>query len=312
MINKATEIVPDVLAKELLRLARQDRRWVQFFRTGQVDHQGYIEYSIRCAIPTWTRGTWRSAADGFGMWALSLWLVDGPKTFRPKVQQCEVMEQVEVNLEIGEYGQPYPCLLVELPVGKYTPFRSVLVHHSPEDGLITCQIISDDHLNDIVVTVATGGQPIEVSLQRFDDDLANLAALSGKVLRIALNCCLALVNFGSRKELLMTKHVESERRLVQRGGEAGERARQRLKDNPPVQLISFEREVVLHDTRDEQRELGESTGREMTSHWRRGHWKMQACGKGWTERKRIFVRPVLVRADRFVGDTSETTTTYKG
>lgn len=39
-------------------------------------------------------------------------------------------------------------------------------------------------------------------------------------------------------------------------------------------------------------------GREVTAHWRRGHWRLQAHGPGLTERRLIWIRPVLVRQDR--------------
>jgi hypothetical protein len=34
------------------------------------------------------------------------------------------------------------------------------------------------------------------------------------------------------------------------------------------------------------------------THWRRGHWRQQACGEGRDSRKLIWIRPVLVEADR--------------
>jgi len=37
-------------------------------------------------------------------------------------------------------------------------------------------------------------------------------------------------------------------------------------------------------------------------HWRRGHFRMQACGLRNLDRKLIFVAPVLIHADRLAGD----------
>ncbi|MBC7152357.1 MAG: hypothetical protein H5U22_23535 [Rhizobium sp.] len=39
-------------------------------------------------------------------------------------------------------------------------------------------------------------------------------------------------------------------------------------------------------------------GREVAAHWRRGHWRRQAHGPGLSERRLIWIRPVLVRQDR--------------
>lgn len=43
------------------------------------------------------------------------------------------------------------------------------------------------------------------------------------------------------------------------------------------------------------------TGRELSAHWRRGHWRNQAVGPGRSERKLIWIRPTLVRKDRADG-----------
>lgn len=41
-----------------------------------------------------------------------------------------------------------------------------------------------------------------------------------------------------------------------------------------------------------------SAGREISAHWRRGHWRNQACGQGLQDRKLIWIMPVLVRKDK--------------
>jgi hypothetical protein len=40
------------------------------------------------------------------------------------------------------------------------------------------------------------------------------------------------------------------------------------------------------------------TGKELSAHWRRGHWRNQAVGAARAEHKLIWIRPVLVRRDR--------------
>lgn len=39
-------------------------------------------------------------------------------------------------------------------------------------------------------------------------------------------------------------------------------------------------------------------GREATVHWRRGHWRNQACDPELKDRKLIWIMPVLVRQDK--------------
>jgi hypothetical protein len=40
------------------------------------------------------------------------------------------------------------------------------------------------------------------------------------------------------------------------------------------------------------------TGHELSAHWRRGHWRNQAVGRGRSERKLLWIRPTLVRKDK--------------
>jgi hypothetical protein len=43
---------------------------------------------------------------------------------------------------------------------------------------------------------------------------------------------------------------------------------------------------------------GEGTGREVSTHWRRGHWRRQPVGPQRSQRRLTWVRPALVRADK--------------
>ena len=54
-----------------------------------------------------------------------------------------------------------------------------------------------------------------------------------------------------------------------------------------------------------EREYGAgSTGKELSPHWRRGHWRNQAYGKSRLEHHLVWIRPTLVRKDKQTdGDT---------
>ena len=43
------------------------------------------------------------------------------------------------------------------------------------------------------------------------------------------------------------------------------------------------------------------TNSPVAAHWRRGHFRLQACGEGWLERRMIYIAPVLVHADEVAG-----------
>lgn len=128
-----------------------------------------------------------------------------------------------------------------------------------------------------------------------------------------LNACMALTGFGAVHKGKANPLFEADlrrslakKKLPDKVRAACERDLKLLPD-----LYGFDQSVRLFDR--EGGEPGEGgSGREMTTHWRRGHWTRQPCGVGRADRKMLFRKPCLVRADRFVGDHSATTATYRG
>lgn len=310
MFRRVDDIMPRFFQEELIRLATLDRNWLEWKRVPNVPGEPEDRYTCSMKHNSWTRKTWGSGGDAFGQWGLSWWLVDGPKVFRPTIEQCQALEQVEVRLTLSDYAQPYPAILIDLPEGRYDPITCVLCCQAPE--ILTFQCLSADHLNDIVTTIAVDGRPIEVSLQKYDADIDSpLGQICGKALRVALNSCLCLVNYGCHSDYLYPKEVVSDQRLAKENTERGERARYRVRTAPF--LTEFNHEVVLHHTHHRNgNHKPNPTGREMESHWRRGHWAMQPYGPHSSLRKRILRKPILVRADKFIGESKDTVTTYTG
>jgi hypothetical protein len=302
----AIEIVMSPLKEELLRLARLDRNWVEWKDLGEG------RYCCEAKYPTWIKHLWTHGADGFSMWALSACLVDGPKVFRPTREQVAALEQIEVRISLEDYAQPYPAVAVLLPE-RIGPFHTVVCHQTDASAgkMLTCVSLSEGHLDDITTTVAAGDSPIEESLQRYDHECAAVAKECGLALRVAVNSCLALANFGCQAAALFPREVESDQRITRKkaGTDADRRARERLAVAP--QLLTFAQEVSLRGPTEGKRERGEPTGREVGCHWRRGHWRRQHYGAGNAEVKVVLIKPVLVRADRFLGDRADTEVTYK-
>ena len=307
MIREVAEMYPPQFVDELLRLARADRYWVEV-HAGPLSHS----YAAVCKMKTSVRSIWKNGADAFGFWALSWWLADGPKWFCPSEEQCASLEQIEVGVGLGDYAQPYPALMVGMPEGRYGPFARALCHHVPgERPLLTVSLTSDGHQDDIVTTIGVDGRPIEESLCRFDEDCRQYDGVAVRALRVAINACLCLASFGTIKEHLHPKRVESDRALAAEQSERGVRARRRLRLATTV--VSFRQDVRLHREAGaaQSRAGGEATGREMSPHWRRGHWHTVVCGRGRTGRRLKLYSPTMVRPDLFVGDASDTTTTYR-
>lgn len=305
MINHAHELLPETLIPELTRLYREDPEWVEFQRLEPP------RYQARIKSKTWVTRIAPHGQDVFGMWANSCWLALGPKIARPSAAQCEALENVCVNIPVADYSQPYPALLVDLPDGRYPPFKAVLCHHLPHHNLLNCQLLSPpDHEDDIVTTVALDGQDIEKSLVIFDKDCLDVQHIAPLALRVAVNLCLAMVHYGCHADYLLPKEVAVDRHYAREQSERGRKAQTRL----PLALlrVSFRQEVELS-----RKEAMDGVGpprmessREVSCHWRKGHWRRTPCGKDHSDRRLTFIKPVLVRADKFIGEGPGTVTVY--
>lgn len=251
-----------------------------------------------------------AAFEFFSMKSLGIWYCDGPKTFYPTVDQCEALDNVAVNLSLQDYQQPYPAIAIALPAGRYPPHRWAVIYYEGKELVLT---MSDVGAKGFLTAMI----PPETPLETLEDYLTyNSRSIPipdrmKRALRLALNSCLALTNFGCQLKACYPHDEERDRRLAQEDSERGKRARDRLHPSKLPTKISFSQHVVLHETEDRSSKNGETSDAEKTCHWRRGHWAMQAYGPHHSLRKRIFRKPVLVRADLFVGESSDTDVRYK-
>ena len=301
---RPTDLMPKHMMDELIRLEQTDPDWCYI----TTDTNNPLAYTAHSKLQTWLKKTWQTGSDVLSMKAAAVWLAQGPKVFKPSPTQCKAMEQIDVNLMLDEYSQPFPALLVRL-TGDYTPFHSVLCFHGI--GIFAATLFSKDNLDDITTTVKNDGLLLEESLRKFDPDVGDVTKPAHRALRVACNSCLALSNYGHRLEHLFPKEVERDRHLARENNERGIKARERL--SLQVMSVSFLQEIKLHRTIDERdRYYGTPTERTVQSHWRRGHWRMHRHGPQLLLRKRILIKPVLVNAKAFSGDLTDTGAIYKG
>ena len=298
MINRVSDLkLSEPFTDELLRLVKLDRNWVtaKSYDDQKFDATVHVKNSFRF-------GPNHIGRDMLGMLVLSRWLLDGPKIVRPTAEQCEIMSNVEVHLEFNDCGFPYPQVLVDFPVE--SPYTCCIIGKVSDDFIIA-NVMTYDHQNDIIVVICQGDGYLENSLRRFDETITSDEAVEySKWLRVAFNCALALA--GGEHRYVLEKECQRDIGLSKERSERGERAKKRLET--AVQIVGFHRSIKL--TKHTRSIPGEPTGIEVSPHWRKGHWRMQACGVGLSERKRILVPPVFVRQDRFFGERSDTTTEY--
>ena len=271
-------------------------------------------------------------------WARAHLQVNGPKIFRPTLDQCLAMEQIAPQLPIADYAQPYPVMLVELPqaysqrrscpaaseplAGTHAPVGVIIAHLAPPvSGLVITILLDSDAIT--VQSMVHAEATIEDMIVRDygEDSYASTAwatmeeriILAG-VQRLAVNAMLFLVQFGCRPlGPVNESHYRRLERYVQvarknkRGLEESER---NLRQAP--QLFGMAQEIVLHDearTSDDPDPGGDDGPRR--PHWRRGHWKMQPYGPQRSLRRRLFIKPVLVNRHLLPGDTGAFETVYR-
>jgi hypothetical protein len=287
------------LAAELRRLYATDPDWLELI---ELTGAGY-RYRVRQR--TWVAQFIRAAVEAMSLYAYSCWYGTGPKVFVPTREQQEALAQIDVRLRAEEYSQPFPAILVNVDC---PPFNAALVcHRSPT---ITVAMLTHDNKNDTTTVVSPNQETIDHGLRKFDEDCRTYAAQAHRTARIAINGCLALANYEHRLSHLFPYEHATDAGLAREKTPRGERARARLEISPS--LVSFASEVRLHAAERARTGTSEPTGAELRSHWRRGHWRVQRYGIGFRESKRILIKPVLVRADKFTGDVANTVTVYRG
>lgn len=245
----------------------------------------------------------------------------GPKVYRPRTEDCFAMEAIRPQVTFEEYQQPFDLFTIEFPeayrkarkVGDAHPLAVSIYKHP---ALLLSSVLWDNGFS----TVNSFGpisdtETVEQMLCRahgkvWDDSLEYTEAeqdFTEAAIRLGINACMLLTHYGCKKVgYVNPEHAgRLERRLLKKTKAAIHEQNERELRCQPV-LYTFNQEVKLYDTAEENDERSESasSGSPRRAHWRRGFWRMQVCGTGRLERKRIFIKPVLVNAKGIVEGVS--------
>lgn len=269
---------------------------------------------------------------------LSKALAGGPKIFRPTPEQCEALQHAEARYSFSDYRQPFPVIILEIPDGykqmlkaKYGIEESpeyVLVNHDDINKFIT---VSAFYSRTNIITHITPDRKdyptIEDALEQNRHRRGNSSNLSASEFDAAENVQRLGFNFAMMMSLYTvkvsgpldpSKYKQWQREANSRRGNgeftnAAMNAQKNLA--AAVSLIQFDQQVSFYDEIEERIEIAQGVDIEKLhksprSHWRRGHFAMQPCGVGRKERKMIFRKPLLVRAQYFLGDMKDAAVTY--
>lgn len=323
------EIIPDELIPALAWLGKQD--WLGY-RMHASEHRTEIGDIVILPAPEAER-FWPAVAQiveivsadqvsALSMFSLSKALAQGPKVLKVTAEQCRAMERVDVNVRFADYQQPYPAIFIELP-GEYRKDlsdrfkircpKTVLCYHDSRTGYLVVTAYSPGGAITNILPPRPEYETIELALKQ-EGDIGSDIDIADVVQRLAINFCLMLVHLGvvvaGPANPGMQKKLQKATGNRKRG--KAEKAKALLSVTP--KLIGFAQDVTLFGPPSGNEDGNRSDrGEESASrspHWRRGHFRHQRVGKGRTDMKLIFIRPVLVNRKHFAGDEKDTQVTY--
>lgn len=241
-----------------------------------------------------------------------------PRIVRLDRLDAEGLENTTLSLTWGEYRQPYPCLIVELPDDFSRKkvasgvFQGQAVKHSPsfvilerEADKILMYVVFDSGDDFYLSGTTSPDQAVE---SVFSKELASPnqwselgsdeeRAVAYDAMRVALNAALLLVNYGCR-QLPERKQVTRARRYAKR---------HKLKQPPLPRYYAIDQSIKLYKRVPATPVLA-ADGTPKRPHWRRGHWRKVATGVGRTDRYLHFFPAVLVNADKLTGCADKSVT----
>lgn len=311
-VRRPGDFIPKGMIEELFRLARIEEELYRL-KVDPIEGGSYfrMQWKQTRTVNSWLFGLSQGVSDIAHLVGLINWVKEGPKIVDVTEQQYQAMSNVQVRVDLEDYHQPFPTVLVNLPPG-HLHHACMLSEIRNTDGgraLTFCLISNNDEDN--IATFIVPGKEMDLSLNRFDEDCVAVADRSVPNLRVAVNMMLAMTNLGCHTSYLFPAEVEQERKYIGKGNRpdrTGQRPSERLAQQPMV--IALDRNVVLFKTEGGTGDHSEGTGGEKTFHWRRGHWHTVLHGKGKVQRKLMFYPPTMVRADLLQVGPEETTTTY--
>jgi hypothetical protein len=115
-----------------------------------------------------------------------------------------------------------------------------------------------------------------------------------QLIRVVINC-LCYLSYEERDVVLKFPDF-TPRSLVEKL-ERSKTPKEIQRNESKLESQGFRRIYICGDTI-EKTEKAMPTGKEVSTHWRRGHWRNQAYGTGLLLHQLLWIKPTLVRADK--------------
>jgi len=331
-----TDLIPKQLIPDLIKISKLN--WFHAWQDTNNKHRFLMNKEDLGNLPP---GIIRNAAelmDARGrmyLWTICNIIKTGLKVFRPTAEQCLSTDHIDLPIFVSDFKPPFPFFVIELPkeyrahvtkeLGRCPQWLTIGTGKldSGEDFLIiTCNYAfsmtttlpwlikkneNQDQDHEISYIFHENGIPIEDKITRcFDagqneiDPLTHTDYQIGeKVTRAAINLSLLATQFTTTP--LTSNNPKHDQRLKRWLTADPENQAARIQLKTQAKYFEIIQNVTIHRT--------ETTHHDPTGshappkpHWRRGHWRRQSFGIKNTERKLIFIQPVLVRAEAFIGE----------
>lgn len=126
----------------------------------------------------------------------------------------------------------------------------------------------------------------------------NLKRAGFPVFRDALNLIInGICYLGYHKREVVTRHMESVPPEILQKIETEQKRKKKRAYQKELEYLGYYPINFCGDSIASEN-IGVKTGKEMPSHWRRGHWRNQPYGEGRVERHLRWIMPTIVRADK--------------
>lgn len=256
-------------------------------------------------------------------------LIEGVKILDLEGVDFDSLEDIEINVSVEDYTQPFPTVVIKIPESYAKRFKNleepqfVILHHDSKLNVIITTVILKRVetllkvyglvlLNDFPTVEKAMSHVVGEEMFRDSDDIGKLEKHDYRsLIRACLNLCLLVDEFGLKRVGPENPgFVNQLTRIRDRVKEPERRRKAQEQINKEPIIYSFAREVKLSPPVPRIKGEGSNDKLLIDPHWRRAHFRMQPCGPGRTERKRIRIERMFIGKKRFGGDASETSTTY--
>ena len=331
-----TLFAPNEAIPALTWLGKRD--WLDFGCSDSFDKRAIwtrikqLEVSAECNNEVWNQVerigklACKDIVYSFYLLALSRSIANGPKIFQPTYEDCIALENTACTMSFEDYNQPYPVVIIELPkeykkrlaqVWRISEGPSyIIAYHDEQKRFINMNTFFNfDNVLTYLAPARKEYKSIEnCIISNQESNFDNEFKVAELTQRLAINFCMVMSLLGVRQIGPMDASAyEKAKKLIKRKDKYHRSLGQKTLDSTCYKIEFIQKINLFEEEFIQPRQHSSdptTTHASPKPHWRRGHYRQQPCGIKLSERKLVFIKPVLVRSNLFSGDIKNTEVTY--